>query len=392
MVGASLACALAPTNLRTAVVEANPYNTDQQPSYDDRVLAIAQGSTRILRSLGVWSEIPSSVVTPIKTIHISDRGHFGSARLYHHDHGVEALGYTISARELGQALIAKLKQNAAVKFFCPARIEQYEIESNRVVLSLGGVDQLSCHLVVFADGSDSEVRHSLKFEAEAHNYNQSAVLTTVTPRFRHNNVAFERFTDTGPLALLPSVDNKYAVVWTALSKQADELLHCTDEDFLGRLQVRFGDRVGTLSTLGKRRQYPLSFLHVDRPFRPRVVIVGNAAHTVHPVAGQGFNLGLRDVSTLAEVVHEAKQAGMDIGATEVLDRYWQWRRRDVSQVARFTNGLIRVFTSDYWPTTWMRDSALLIVDLIPWVQRSLVTRTMGLNGRLPRLSRGLALE
>lgn len=395
LVGASLACALSSTNMRIAVVEAAAYDAGQQPSYDDRVLAIAQGSARILNTMGVWGGIPATEVTPIRTIHISDRGHFGSVRLRHHKHEVEALGYTVTARALGRALITKLEHEPTIDIFCPARVEELEVESGRVVLRLvehPEKDRLGCKLVVFADGSGSALRQSLGFETARRSYHLSAVLTTVTPDMRHNNIAYERFTETGPLALLPSVDNRYAVVWSTVEERVNKLLDCSDEDFLGMLQRRFGDRVGRLSALGKRKDYPLNFLHVKRPIRDRIVIVGNAAHTVHPVAGQGFNLGLRDVAALAEVLFEADRAGWDIGGLEVLERYWQWRRRDVVRVGWFTDGLIRVFSNSCRPLAALRDSALLAVDLVPPVQRALVTRTMGLNGKLPRLARGLGLE
>ncbi len=395
LVGASLACALASTDLRIAVVEAAPYDTEQQPSYDDRVLAIARGSARILDSIGVWPEISPAAITLIKSIHISDRGHFGAARLHHYNHGVDALGYTISARALGQTLITRLKREAMVKIFCPARVEQHVIDSSRIALTLAGVtdvDHLTCQLMVFADGSASDMRQGLGFETELRNYQQSAVLTTVTPGIKHNNTAYERFTDSGPMALLPAPGNKYAVVCTTSAAAVGDLVRCSDKDFLSMLQIRFGDRVGNFSALGKRRHYPLSFLYVDQPFRPRVVVVGNAAHTVHPVAGQGFNLGLRDVSTLAEVVVNAKKAGRDVGDTAVLHQYWRWRQRDISRVGQFTDGLIRIFTSDFWPLALLRDTALITVDLVPAVQRELVIRTMGLKGKLPRLSRGLPLE
>lgn len=394
LVGASLACALAPTGMRVALIEAVPFKSQQQPSYDDRILAIAQGSKRILDAITVWPEIAKIDATPIRTIHISDRGRFGATRLHHFRYGVEALGYTVAARVLGNVLIQKLEQLPRITIMCPAKVAGLEIEKEQVKLSISQTSkrlEVTCKLVVLADGTSSNMRHSLGFDIESHKYNQSAVLTTVTPGFAHNSTAFERFTDTGPLAMLPTSGNRYAVVWTALDDQVDELLQCSDGDFLAKLQDRFGDRAGPLSKLGVRRAYPLSFVKVKRPVRARIVVVGNAAHTIHPVAGQGFNLGLRDVSTLAEVLHDAESTGLDIGSIGVMDRYWQWRERDVYRVGQFTDGLIRTFANNSLPLVLLRDTVLVALDLMPPAQQFLVKRTMGLAGKLPRLARGMAL-
>ena len=398
LVGASLACALAGTDLRVVVIEAVPRKTQSQPGYDDRVLAIAPGSRRILDTIGIWREIDAETVVPIKTIHISDRGKFGFTRLQHSKHGVEAMGYAVPARELGVAVGRQLQQLDGVTMMCPAEVTGLTREKDgsekfvEIKLSENSDPGKVCvSLVVFADGADSAMCRSLNFETVGYKYNQSVILTTVTPDRSHNNTAYERFTDSGPLALLPSSNNRYTVVWTALDEQLPELLQCNDDEFLQRLQYRFGDRVGEMGKLGGRKTYPLSFVKVKHPVKNRVVVVGNAAHTIHPVAGQGFNLGLRDVATLAEVLFDAHAQELDIGDIDVLDRYWRLRRRDIDRVGRFTDGLISLFSNDSLFLSLARDAALLSVDLIPPAQRFLVKRTMGLAGRLPRLSRGLPL-
>ncbi|MDJ0958061.1 MAG: 2-octaprenyl-6-methoxyphenyl hydroxylase [Arenicellales bacterium] len=394
LVGASLACALAPTNLRIAVVEAVPFKSQHQPSYDERVLAIAQGSKRILDAISVWSEIGKADATPIKTIHISDRGRFGASHLRHTKYGVEALGYTVPARALGNALIQKLDHLPHITVLCPVKVTGLDVEHDQAALTIlqdSKQDKLTCRLVVFAGGTTTEIGGSLDFRTESYKYGQTAVISTVTPSFPHNNTAYERFTETGPLAMLPTRQNRYAVVWTALDEQVEGLLHCSDDDFLEQLQYRFGDRVGALQKLGIRRAYPLSFVKVERPVRSRIVVVGNAAHTIHPVAGQGFNLGLRDVSTLAEVLYDADSTGLDIGAIGVVDRYWKWRERDVNRVGVFTDSLIRTFSNNFLPLVLLRDTALVALDLMPLAQQFLVKRTMGLAGKLPRLARGMPL-
>lgn len=394
LVGASLACALDSTGLRVAVIEAVSRRSESQPSYDDRVLAISPGSKRILDTIGIWREVVPGAVVPIKTIHVSDRGRFGFARLHHAKHGTDAMGYAVPARELGAAMDRRLGQLAVADMICPAQVTELVPGENQDALGLrldSGPGEAAAALVVFADGADSAMCRSLNFKTTRHDYRQCVILTTVTPHHPHRNIAYERFTDTGPLALLPSSNNRYTVVWTARSGQVDELMQCTDIEFLARLQRRFGDRAGEFRRLGKRKTYPLSLVRVEQPVRPRIVVAGNAAHTIHPVAGQGFNLGLRDVATLAEVVSEARLAGQDIGDMAVLDRYWEWRQRDVSRMSRFTDGLIRLFSNEAAPLAMVRDAALMTVDLLPPAQGFLVKRTMGLAGRLPRLSRGLPL-
>jgi 2-octaprenyl-6-methoxyphenol hydroxylase len=395
LVGASLACALAGTDLRVVVIEAVSRKSQSQAGYDDRVLAIAPGSRTILDTIGIWRETDPESVVPIRTIHISDRGKFGFARLHHARHGVEAMGYAVPARELGVAMDRKLQQLEGVTMMCPAEVTGLTRTKSIVEINLSensNPEKVRASLVVFADGADSAMRRSLDFETVDYKYNQSVVLTTITPDRTHNNTAYERFTDTGPLALLPSSNNRYTVVWTVEDEQVPELLQCADDDFLQRLQFRFGDRVGEMRKLGRRKTYPLSFVKVKHPVKPRVVVVGNAAHTIHPVAGQGFNLGLRDVATLAELLFDAQGHGLDVGAADVLDRYWRLRQRDINRMGRFTDGLIRLFSNNSLLLSLMRDTALLSLDLIPPAQRYLVKRTMGLAGRLPRLSRGLPLH
>lgn len=395
LVGASLACALDGTGLRVAVIEAVSRQSASQPSYDDRVLAIAPASRNILDATGIWGEIDKDEIVPIRTIHVSDRGRFGFARLQHDRHGTDAMGYAVPARELGAAMDRRLGGLGDAELICPAEVTGLAQRESHLAVDLQqGADrrETRASLVVFADGADSSMRRSLNFNTTRRDYGQCVVLTTVTPHRPHRNIAYERFTDTGPLALLPSSGNRYTVVWTVRSSEVESMLECSDEEFLERLQRRFGDRAGEFRKLGRRKTYPLSFLKVDRPVRPRVVVVGNAAHTMHPVAGQGFNLGLRDVAALAEVLCDAGLEGRDIGDMGVLDRYWQWRRRDVARMSGFTDGLIRLFSNDAAPLAMARDAALLTVDLVPSAQSFLVRRTMGFAGRLPRLVRGLPLR
>jgi 2-octaprenyl-6-methoxyphenol hydroxylase len=395
LVGASLACALAPRGLRIAVIEAVPFASDRQPSYDERTLALAYGSRRIFDGLGVWGEIERLGATPIRRIHISDRGRFGFTRLAASDLGREALGYVVETRVLGAALLKALSGHANVTLLCPARMQRLEMSgAERATLTVEHADgerALSARLVVGADGADSAVRAAAGIAAERVEYGMSAVVTTVTPGRAHEGTAYERFTDSGPLALLPMTQNRCAVVWSTRAEEVETILGWSDEEFLARLQERFGDRLGRLTRLGRRVAYPLRLTRIAEHVRPRLALIGNAAHTVHPVAGQGFNLGLRDVAALAEVLADAVRRGEDPGALEVLRRYADWRVRDNRVTQGFTHSLIRIFANDIVPLALVRNLGLVAVDLLPPLKRAFVRVTSGLSGRLPRLARGLPL-
>jgi len=393
LVGASLAVALRASSLRLGVIEAVPLVASSQPSYDDRTLALAYGSKRIFESVGVWNEIAPDA-TPIERIHISDRGHFGITRLSAAEAGLPALGYVVANRALGAALLKMLHGSKQIDWLCPAEMQEIKLtpESASVTVRHNDVSKtLTTRLVIAADGAHSAVRAAMGIEAQRTEYRQSAIVTTVTAGEPHGNTAYERFTDTGPLALLPLTDNRCSVVWSAKADEVPTITGWSDAEFLNHLQDRFGDRLGTFTRPGKRTAYPLALTRVQEQVRERLALIGNAAHTVHPVAGQGFNLGLRDVAALAEILTDAGRVREDIGSLTVLRRYADWRKRDNQVTAGFTNGLIRIFSNNAFPLTLARNASLIAVDLLPWVKRRLVRVTSGLAGRLPRLARGLPL-
>jgi 2-octaprenyl-6-methoxyphenol hydroxylase len=395
MVGASLACALANTKLRVAMVEEVDFFSANQPSFDERTVALAYGSKRVFETIGVWDRIDADAATPIKHIHISDRSRFGFARLHAEELGTEALGYVVRNRALGAALYQHLKRDESIESICPAALTAIEFNREHVVVTVNQADQmktLTAKLVVAADGADSTVRQRAGIRMRRSEYSQSAVATTVQAEHPQDETAYERFTDTGPLALLPMGAGRYAVVWTTRSGQVENLLAWDNEKFLRELQWRFGERLGRFSSVSKRQAYPLYLTRVEEHVRPRLALIGNAAHTVHPVAGQGFNLGLRDVAALAEVLFEAKTEGRDLGEINVLQRYAVWRRRDNRVTAHLTDGLTRLFSTQLIPVAWARNAGLIVVDLLPPVKRGLMRITSGLAGRLPRLARGIPLS
>lgn len=394
LVGASFACALADTPLRIAVIEAVPYTAPAQPSFDDRSVALAYASRIILTALRVWPRIAPDDLSPINAIHISDRGRPGSTHLHARDADTEALGYVVPARVLGAALIAQMRTARNVETLSPANLTALRVEIDAAVATIAsgtGTREIRARLVIAADGARSQVRSLLGIEAKTLDYGQTAIVTNALPGLPHKGVAFERFTPSGPLAVLPHTQGRCAIVWSVAPTRAQALLALDDAAFLQALQTEFGSRLGRFSTLGARQSYPLSLTQVAQTVHARVALIGNAAHTLHPVAGQGFNLGLRDVVTLAELVRDAALNGIDIGHADLLVRYRAWRARDTRAMTAFTDGLVRLFSNDRLPLVAARNAALLAIDLVPPAKRALLRRTMGLAGDLPRVLRGLPL-
>ena len=400
LVGGSLACALRGSGLRVCSIEAVAADAASQPSYDERVIALAWGSRRILEGIGLWGQVAPGAEA-IHRIHISERGGFGFAHLDRAEQGVEALGYVAPARLLGTAIrgvLADAEGVGGIDQLCPARLLGLRMQPDGVDLEVavaGASRTLRARLLVAADGGDSFVRRRLGLSVRERSYGHDAVITTVTPDRPQPNTAYERFTDTGPLAMLPMTDGRWSVVWTTREADTRGLLQLSDAAFLARLQGRFGYRLGGLARLGRRVAYPLRQVMAREPVRDRLVLIGNAAHTLHPVAGQGFNLGLRDVAALAEVLTDAGRAGSDLGGTGVLDAYSRLRRRDQADAALVTDTLARLFVNPWFPLRLARDLGLIGLDLLPGARRALARRFMGLGtdarrGQL-RLSLGLSL-
>lgn len=407
MVGASLAVALGGQDCRVAVIENVPFRSSDQPSYNDRSIALAYGSKKIFSTMGLWQHLLSHA-EPIHKIHISDRGHFGATRLDCKDEHVEALGYVVEARALGKVLQEKLAEQKNVDLLCPAELDDIAITEQGVTArvrekSKDGdiIKTFTASLLVAADGSQSLIREQLGIPVTRWEYGQTAVIANVTPQNPHQNIAYERFTDTGPLAILPlpshvasdgTEEPRCSLVWTVRDEQLDDVLSLSDDEFLGRLQQRFGQRLGRFLKVGTRHAYPLSMLRAKEHVRSRVALIGNAAHTLHPVAGQGFNLGIRDVAVLAELLVTAINEGQDPGTLAVLQEYADWRRRDHRRVIAFTDGLARIFSNPLFPVKIARNLGLVAVDLMPFAKHGLSRQTMGLTGRLPKLARGMPLS
>jgi 2-octaprenyl-6-methoxyphenol hydroxylase len=395
MVGATLSVALAPLKLRVALIESIPQTSAAQPSFDERTTALSNGSRRILETLDVWQEV-SSVATPIAKIHVSDQGHFGFARIDAAEQGLAAMGYVVPNRALGKALWPRLLRSAGLRAFCPAQVAEISAGEAAVALTViegAAKHRIAAKLIVAADGVQSVVRSAFGVEAQSRDYEQTAIITTVLPQRFHDNVAYERFTPDGPLALLPLENGRCALVLTLAPAMAQAAMACSDQDFLAEVQRRFGFRLGRFLKVGRRVPYPLSISRAMRTSSGRCVIIGNAAQGLHPVAGMGFNLGLRDVASLAELIAECTgQADSDPGSPRLLAEYDAWRAADRGGVIAFTDGLVRLFANPLRGVQRLRNLGLLAFDLLPPAKAALSRLSTGANGRVPKLARGVPLR
>ena len=394
MIGTSLALALAPLGLRVAVVEAIARKEDQQPSFDDRSTALSRSTQRMFGAMGLWDAVVAAS-TPIASIHVSDKGRFGFSHINAAEQGVEALGYVVINRVLGEVLQSNLAAAKNTDVFCPARIESIELgleQASATLSSDDGEQTLTCKLLVAADGANSAVREMMGISAQQCAYGQRAVIGNVLPEKKLEHRAFERFTPQGPLAILPVAEDRAGFVWTVAEHDADRVMALDDDEFLAEIQAEFGYRLGEFSRVGTRASYPLILSKAVRLTATRSVLIGNSAHGLHPVSAQGFNLGLRDVAALCDCIADAASDAVDPGNNQLLERYAKWRRSDQKKLVHFTDNLVRLFGSSRPGLRTLRNIGMLGFDLIPGVRSMFARHTMGLAGELPRLSRGVPIR
>jgi len=386
LAGNCLALALKDTGLRIAIVEANTREQLHTSPAGDRALALAAGTVMMLETLGIWQGI-SHAATAIKQIHISDRGHFGKTRLSAQKEHVDALGYVIAARDI-ETHVANLVSEAAIELISPARVVGLMSGNQEICISLKQSNEslnVSAGLLVGADGGLSSVRKLLDIAQHMTEYGQTALVTTVKSTIPNKNTAFERFTASGPLALLPVAKNHCAVVWTRTDEDAKALMLGSEADFLAELQQCFGFKLGELSLTAPRRAFPLSLIRAEKMVAGRAVIIGNAVHQLHPVAGQGFNLGLRDVVNLAEMLIMQYEQNEDIGAADFLKKYAISRKKDHDRTIGFTDAVVKIFSNEWLALAAARNIGLALLDHIPAAKTLLTRHAMGLAGHIPRL-------
>ncbi|MCE5231889.1 MAG: 2-octaprenyl-6-methoxyphenyl hydroxylase [Mizugakiibacter sp.] len=382
LVGASLAIALDAAGRDAVLVEAAAPRADAQPSYDERNLALARASGNGLRALGVWAHAEAQA-TPIRRVHVSRAGEFGATRLAAAEFGVDALGWTLPARELGRALLARLSACTRLTRCAPASLVELAPHADgwrAVVRGADGEREIVARLLVGADGTESFVRARLGIGAEVHDYAQTLFVATLTPEREPDGCAFERFGDAGPVALLPLGHGRAGLVLTVPAADGERVAALDDDAFLALAQARFGWRLGRLARPGKRHPYRIRRVAAAALTAPRAVLVGNAAQTIHPIGAQGFNLGLRDALTLAELAADAA----DPGAAALLREYAARRAADREGTMAMSHGLVGLACLAEPALAPLRSLALIACDRVPPLKRALARRGMGFRGTPPR--------
>ncbi|WP_279152255.1 2-octaprenyl-6-methoxyphenyl hydroxylase [Photobacterium iliopiscarium] len=379
MVGACLAIALdelTQHQLHIAVVEAVAADQHGHPGYDARSIALSHGSSRLLDTIQLWPTL-ANVATAIKHIHVSDRGHAGMVELSAQQLAVDALGYVIELAEAGKIFHHQLATRSNIDLFCPAKVEHIERTQVEALVRLNTGKRLRTKLVVAADGATSHCCELLHIGRDEYDFEQVAVIANITTAEPHQGQAFERFTEHGPVALLPMAQGRSSLVWCIEPQQQARIMALSDAQFLTELQAVFGWRLGALTVVGERHCYPLILRQSQRLVSHRTAVIGNAAQTLHPIAGQGFNLGLRDVMTLAEEIAAGVKRGADIGLPAVLGRYRERRLPDRQATIAMTTSLVSLFANDNPALAVGRNLGLMTMSLSNTLQAPLLRRAMG---------------
>ena len=388
LTGLALACAAAGAGVGVLLVERRPLAETAAAPFDGRVTAIAQASRRVLEAIGVWARLAADA-QPSLDLRVGERH---SALTVHYDHrevGALPLGHIVENRVLRSALLRRVGElEPALRVAAPDRIVGLERGAAGVELILANGGRTRASLVAAAEGRESQSRAAAGIGITRWGYDQTGIVATIAHERPHRGLAVERFFPAGPLAILPMTGNRSSIVWAAENRLARELIGLDDAAFLDELGERFGDDLGTLALAGPRWHYPLSMVQAARYTAPRLALLGDAARTIHPIAGQGWNLAVRDVAALAELTVDAKRLGLDVGGRAVLARYEQWRRFDSLALIAVTDGLNRLFANDLLPLRLARELGLGMVQRVPPLKRFFMRHAMGLLGDLPRLMRG----
>lgn len=387
VVGTATACALGDAGVQVALIEAREPVPPESQQPDPRVFAITRASERIFRSLGVWDAMHRQGAFAFSDMEVWDAGGDGVTHFDCADLGEPFLGHIIEPRFIQTALWQQLQSIETVSLYCPARFQAISILDDRVEVELDDGQQLTAGLVIAADGARSPVRNTLGMETQTHDYRQSSLVALVKTSESHKNTAWQRFLSGGPLAFLPMHDGWSSIVWTMPSDTIERLLTADKAVFHEELAAAFGHRLGDIVDSGEREAWPLRRMHAEHYVDARVALIGDAAHAIHPLAGQGVNLGLLDAAALAEVIVDAKQAGKDPGRRSVLRRYERWRRGDNLLMMTAMDGINQVFSNTRLPLNQARNLGLSMVNRSAMAKRLFMEHAMGLSGDLPRLAK-----
>jgi 2-octaprenylphenol hydroxylase len=391
MVGATFACALGAGPFKVALLERSPPTPPPAPAddYSQRVSAITPASRTLFENLGAWEGMVRQRVARIEAMEVSDAA--GGGRIFFDaaEIGEPALAYILENCVIRAALVERLARFTNIHVVYPAAVSSIRLAPEAVEVALEDGRVLAARLVVGADGADSAVRRAAGIEILRHDLKQQAIVATVRTERPHQHVARQVFLDTGPLAFLPLPEPQAcSIVWSATRARAASLMALKDEDFAQALAVAFGDALGAIRAVGPRAAFPLALAHARAYTAPRVALIGDAAHSVHPLAGQGANLGFLDAAALAEVLVEANARGRDIGAHHVLRRYERARKGDNLLMLAVTGGLRYLFAAPWLPgIVSLRSLGLRLTDTATPLKRHIMRRAAGLEGERPRLAR-----
>lgn len=388
MVGLTLACALGNTDLKIAVIESHePKDVLTSSEYGLRVSAISRASQQVFTHIGAWQHMLERRVSPYEHMHVWDATGDGQIHFSATDLGADVLGHIVENNVVQYSLLKSLLTFQHISWLCPRSIEHIECQgdSNRVTLNNG--DELTAKLLVGADGAHSRVRDAAGIHLEESPYQQKGVVSVVASTKHHQYTAWQRFLPTGPLAFLPLADGRCSIVWSATDAEADRLLALNANDFCRELEQAFEFTLGAVKSIGERAAFPLIRRHVEHYVAPGVALIGDAAHTIHPLAGQGVNLGVLDAASLAQVINEAVCERRDFAGMSVLRKFERWRRGENTLMMHSMSGFKSLFSNDNSALSFIRNAGLNLVNGMPPVKNILMRRAMGLEGDLPELAK-----
>lgn len=390
VVGMTLAYALAEQGIKVAIVDSLDLGNSLNDEFDGRSYAISYAPYVMLKTVGLWDKIGAEA-QPINEIHVTDGAsptflHFDQQEL-----GDGPLGQMVEVRHIRAGLFGAIKDHKNITLLTPDKISKTEKHPGHVFVEFKSGKQMEVSLLIGAEGRGSSLRQQNDIKIRVWDYNQTGIVTTVEHEYDHQGIAHEKFFPAGPFAILPLQNKRSSIVWCEPPERAKTIMGLPERSFNAELSKKFGSFLGEVNSLGQRWSYPLTMQLADDYTAERFCLIGDAAHGIHPIAGQGFNLGLRDIAALSEVLVDAHRLGGDIGSELVLERYVHWRRADNNILALGMDGLTRLFSNDNPVITFARRAGIAAVEEIPSVKRFFMQHARGTVGKLPRLLRSSSL-